>query len=298
MKIIIIALSILLILSVTILFLLKIQIKNIIKQLKLTDGTRDDRYISISLMDKDLTNLTSEINQLIIKQKENSLNIVKRENNLKKDIANISHDLRTPLTSIIGYLQLLKNAKLNKEYLEYVNIILNKAGILKKLINDFFELSYKEPSQNPPNFNKINLYDFITEIILEYTIDFEERSLEPILNFPKFPIFIMADTIILNRIFQNLITNALKYGKNNLIISIEDKDKVIIKFKNYIINSDEIEIEKVFERFYSHDKSRNNPISGLGLSIVKILVEKMNGKVYAAFEDDYFTIVISFPKII
>ncbi len=277
------------------LFLLKREIRSIKKQIHdYENGV--EKPIDIVLLDKDLTELAAEINKNQSLLKEDKLSIIRREHHLKETISNISHDLRTPLTSLIGYLQLLHKTNLTGEQEEYLNISVSRGKYLQTLINDFYDISVLENTDNVPNFIKINLNNILTEIVLSFTEQFEQKNIIPTINYPNAPTYVLADEIMLKRIITNLISNVIRYGTKELKITISNNHFIDVKFQNLISSTTKIDINKLFEKFYTVDISRNQSGSGLGLYIVKLLTEKMNGKVSANFNDNELVISLLLVK--
>ncbi|SFD15314.1 sensor histidine kinase [Clostridium uliginosum] len=279
-----------------VLYNVKRQIKNILSQIK-EINSGDLNNISVSLVNNDVIELAAEINRIINTKDELRIEVLKSEKNLKESIANISHDFRTPLTSIIGYIQLLGRSKLDEKQRGYLEITQNKSYELKNLADDFFELSVLESSEVTPIFTRINVENLLSYVILENIKMIEDANLNLEVNISHKPVFIYADEAMLKRIMQNLISNAVKYSKKDFIITLEEKDQVRIKVKNSIDDEENIDTEKLFERFYKCDKARSKKGTGLGLAIVKLLTEKMNGTVSAIAIRGYLEIVINFKVI-
>jgi signal transduction histidine kinase len=204
--------------------------------------------------------------------------------------------LRTPLTSIAGYVQMLESEKTSKEKKsEYYNIIRRRIETLVKMLDEFFEFTRIESDEYPLQLEKINAGNVLADVISLFYYDFISKGEEPNIQIPSTPIYIHADKDALTRIFQNLIKNYLNHGTGNISISIkEEGNHVCITFKNYAPNIDSKEAESLFKRFYTADKSRTKKTTGLGLSIVKNLVAKMNGKVEAYVEDSFLIINVTF----
>lgn len=294
MLIIIIVLSILFVYYFISLFLLKREMKSIKNQLhKYSKGV--EKPIDIVFINKYLTELAAEINKNQSLQKENKLSCLKRERHLKESILNISHDLRTPLTSIIGYLQLLQKTCLTDEQREYLDISLSRGRYLQSLISDFYDISILE-SRDIATL-KINLDNIIIDMVLSFTEQLEEKNIKPIIKLLDTPTYVMADETMLKRVIINLISNTIKYGTKELKIELLEKGFIEVTFQNEVENNKSIDISRLFEKLYTTDSSRNQTGSGLGLYIVKILVQKMGGNVSANFKDNKLIISLFLVKI-
>ena len=297
MKLLVILLIIIIMFLFAVLYNVKRQIKDMLMQIKQININKSNNNISISLINKDIIELAAEINRNIDYQNELRRGVVNQERELKDSIANISHDLRTPLTSIIGYIQLLMKSELNDNQEKNLKIVQKKSYELKNLVNDFFELSLLESDETLPCFIRINICNLISDIVIENVEILEKANLSLEFNIPNDPLFIYADEIMIRRIMQNLISNAVKYSNKDLIIILEQKDKIQINVRNSINNTKDINIEKLFDRFYMGDKSRSKTGTGLGLAIVKLLTEKMNGTISAKVLNDYLEIIIEFEEV-
>ncbi len=294
MMIILILLSISMILLMFYIFYLKTQIKSIGKQLENISEGKTEKKIDISLLDRDIEALASNINRNIDFQRQLRIDVFRNEQKLKDSIASISHDLRTPLTSIMGYLQLLEKSELSDKQKEKVDILKKKSELLQNLITSFFEITIIENDNVNVKLEKINLNNFISEIMLSSIYSFKNANIQPIFDVPDTTIFIEADKLILQRIIQNLISNTLKYANGYIKISLVQKEHVELSFKNKVEAPKNINVDLLFEKFYTADKARSSGSTGLGLAIVKLLAEKINAKVAAEINGNILSLKIIF----
>lgn len=268
----------------------KKQIRDISAQIKEFKDRKTNKKINIQITDKSIEELAFEINEYLELYKRNEQEKVTFENTLKQGIANMSHDLRTPLTSIIGYLKLLQNDEIDKE--DALAILKNKTNKLNVLINDFFELASVESEDYELDMTRVNLANIVSEEILSLYEAFESRGFEPKINILDKPIFIMGDKDSLERIVDNLISNALKYAERDIKIDLEEvSGNAILTISNVCTTLGKEDVIHIFDRFYMADQVRKGQGVGLGLSIVKSLIEKMNGNIIAKLEEDELSII-------
>ncbi len=213
-------------------------------------------------------------------------------------ITNVSHDIKTPLTSIINYVDLLKEEGLESENAkEYLRIIDEKSLKLKKLTEDLVEASKASSGNIKLNLEKININELIRQITGEFKDKFSEKNLEPIITEAEEDIEITADGKQLSRVFDNLFSNISKYAMPNTRVYIDIKksgEKTKIELKNISNQKLNITAEELMQRFVRGDSSRNTEGSGLGLSIAQSLVELQNGTFQLFLDGDFFRVTIEF----
>lgn len=280
-----------LILFLYIIFILK-QLKSINKQLdkRLIENTRQP--LNIELFNKTITNLSKNINRCLKLEEKRRLESINDQKQFKELISNISHDLRTPLTSIKGYQQLLEKTPLDKHQVQLLKTAQKSTDELGLLIENFFEYSYLVTAKTEPNLKKININNLIVECVLSYIAIFEEKNLN--VNIKETPpVFVLGDKNMLIRIIENLLNNCAKHSLGDIDIKIEFLQNAKITFTNPINQDTNINVDKLFHRFYTSDSTRNKS-TGLGLSIVEFLVKQMNGNVGAYLNKTDHTLSIFF----
>lgn len=276
------------------LFLLKRDIKKMNDQFQTIESERN-QLIELNLVDSSLNSLAESINNQLLNQKSIRIASVRRESELKETISNISHDLRTPLTAIVGYLQLLEREDLSEKQQEYIQIILEKALVMRDLTHSFFELSYYESKEVESDLEQINLSHLLIDEILRETASFEKKSIVPEIDIQE-DCWVYADKKFLTRIIQNILANILQHGEDTAQFTLFKNEKTILKISNHYDPSLEIDSSRLFDRFYTSDGSRSGKGNGLGLSIVKLLAEKLNTTVSATAEEGLFTIQVEFEN--
>ncbi|QAA33413.1 sensor histidine kinase [Clostridium manihotivorum] len=281
-------------------FYIERQITSLIKQLSEINKNKDRRKVTLGLSNKRLEILGELINESIDIRIQSEAERIKVEKDLRQTIANMSHDLRTPLTSIIGYLQLLKLDDADKaEKNEYLHTAEHRAKSLEVLLNDFYELSLIESLDYELNMEKLNISKVLQQIVLDRYSDFMERNIRPSINIPDKNFYIIAEKKSIERVIENILTNAIKYAKDAIDVSLtQEQGKLIITISNTFTNLSEKDMASLFDRFYMADKSRSGKGTGLGLAIAKGLVEKMDGSITAKINDDRFKICCCFKASI
>ena len=229
------------------------------------------------------------------------------EENLKSErlktelITNVSHDLKTPLTSIINYVDLLKKENVQDEKIkEYIRIIDEKSMRLKKLTEDLVEASKASSGNIKLQLEKIDVKQIIQQITGEFEDKFEKNNLEIITTFPKEEANIKADGRYLSRVLENLCSNISKYTMPNTRVYIDvikENGNIKIQFKNISKEKLNISADELMQRFVRGDSSRNTEGSGLGLSIAQSLTELQHGKFELILDGDLFKTVITFEKL-
>lgn len=276
--------------------LYKREIKNISKKLKFIKDNDTNMKINLQVREREINEMANQLNHIINYYKVEKTSISRAQHEFKEEITNISHDLRTPLTSIAGYVQMLESQKTPEEKKgEYFNIIRGRIETLIKMLDELFEFARIESDEYLLQLEKTNVTNVLADVISQFYYDFLSKGQEPSIELPLEPIYIHADKDALTRIFQNLIKNYLNHGSGNISISVKEVEKKVqISFKNHTLDIDNAEAKRLFQRFYTADKSRTKKTTGLGLAIVKNLVTKMNGKIESYVEDSFLIIDIIF----
>ena len=231
----------------------------------------------------------------------NAINERLKSERLKTElITNVSHDIKTPLTSIINYVDLLKKENIEGEKAnEYLGILDNKSQRLKKLTEDLVEASKASSGAIKLNMEKLNVNELIKQISGEFQDKFEAHKLEEIISFPEEEAYIEADSRYLYRVLENMYSNIAKYaleGTRVYIDIVDEDNKIYIKLKNVSKQKLNISADELMQRFVRGEASRNTEGSGLGLSIARSLTELQNGKFNIYLDGDLFKVTIEFEK--
>lgn len=290
---IIVILLIIIIFLICYLFFVKRDLLRIQKNIKEFKDNDSNLSIHKEVSMKELSGLIHEINLLIHENKKIKVEVEKKNSDLKKMITNISHDLRTPLTSALGYIDMVVKEE-SKDEKKDLKIIEARLKRLEELIHSFFEFSKIVSSDTLPEFTEINLIGTIEECIAHSYDDFQNQNREIIFSHELKKYQMLSNKQLLTRIFDNLIGNAYKHGIGTLEITVIQKDMIEIIFSNPLRNKD-IDIEHIFDEFYTIDMSRTKGNTGLGLAIAKEFTETLNGTITARKKKDNLEIIIQLP---
>ncbi len=238
--------------------------------------------------------LLEQVNRLLELRRQDQSVWREREQSLRRQIANVSHDLRTPLTSILGYLQLLEDENLGEEERrEYLAVVESRAKALQSLITGFYDLSRLEGGEFPLNREPVNLYASLSGLLAAFYGDFTEKGFDMTVELEEHLPPVLADSGGVLRVFTNLIRNALDHGRGKMTVKLyRDGDEVVSLFANDTDELTEEDLPHIFDRFFTSDKMRTGRNTGLGLAIVKALAEQMGCRVEADLRNGYFSISI------
>lgn len=269
------------------------------KQLDRMRENESKTRITLSSPNRAAEELFAAINQ-VLDLRENSLaDYHRQERSLREQIANVSHDLRTPLTSILGYLQLLEAPDLiEEERRQYLKVIEARAKALQSLITAFYDLTRIEGGSYPLEREQVDLYRVLSELIAQFYGDFERSGFDVDVDLDRDLPSVWGDAGAVSRVFANLIGNALKHGHDFLRISLYRLgDSLVTEFTNDGRDLTQEDAAHVFDRFFTADKTRSAQNTGLGMSIVRALVEQMGNEVTAELRDGIFTVRVLWKPV-
>lgn len=252
-------------------------------------STDTNTLIDISCGDRYMLDLANSVNQQLRKLQKERHRFQQGDLELKNAITNISHDLRTPLTAACAYLDLLEQEELSEKARHYLAQIQNRTEVLKNLTEELFRYSVVTSSQEL-KFEKVNVVNVLEDSLLAFYGMMQEKGIRPQIDLPESPIWHELDINAVNRIFSNIISNALKYTDGDFSVCIK-KDGCIV-FSNTAENLDPLIIGRLFDRFYTVEAGRNS--TGLGLSIAKLLTERMGGLIKADYSNGKLSVTLQF----
>ena len=253
--------------------------------------TDTNTLIDISSADRDMRRLASSINRELKKLREARHRFEQGDLELKNAVTNISHDLRTPLTAICGYLDLLEAEEKSGRAEQYLHIIRDRAELLTQLTEELFRYSVIISTENSGTREPVNVGGVLEECVASFYTALRERNIEPEIRIPAQKVIRTLDRSALVRVFSNLLNNAVKYSDGDLDITLSQDGTVT--FANTASGLNEVQVGRLFDRFYTVEAARKS--TGLGLSIVRTLVERMNGTISAGYANGRLSITIMFP---
>lgn len=245
--------------------------------------------IGISSRDKYMCRLANDLNAQLRALREMRHRYQNGDKELKSAVTNISHDLRTPLTAICGYLDLLEAEEKSEQTARYVAQIANRIEVLKSLTEELFRFSVisAEPALNP---ERLNVCRVLEDTLISFYAALEGKGIHTEISLPESPVWRTLDASALSRIFSNIVSNAVKYSDGDFSVSMSKDGRIV--FSNTAHTLSAVDVEKLFDRFYTVNSARSS--TGLGLSIAKILVERMGGNISADYKGNLLSITLSF----
>ena len=248
--------------------------------------------ITIDGRDKSVRRLAANLNLRLKELRSLRLKYEHGDLELKNAVANVSHDLRTPLTAIIGYLELLEKEKMSADAKRYTRIIVNRIETLKQLAEELFRYSVvTSPDYDSPK-ERLCVNAVLEECIAAHYSSLVKAGITPQIIMPEIPVYRVVNRVALTRIFSNLLGNAIKYSDGDLSITLTKECE--ISFSNTATKLTEVQVHRLFDRFYTVENARES--TGLGLSISRVLAEKSGGEISAEYADKILTVTVSLPS--
>ena len=249
--------------------------------------------IDISSSDKNVRRLANTINGQLRKLRTERRRFQQGDLELKNAVTNISHDLRTPLTALSGYLELLEQEEKSESVNRYIEIMKDRVDILTQLSEELFRYSVIISTKDNITKEQVIINTVLEESIAAFYTVLTERNIVPEIQISEIKVVRMLDRSALSRVFSNLISNVIKYSDGDLKIVLSENGEIV--FSNMASGLDEIQVGRLFDRFYTVEAARKS--TGLGLTISKTLVEQMKGTISATYENNRLSIHIFFPVI-
>ena len=247
--------------------------------------------LSLPSRDREMRLLTSTLNQELRSLRQDRLRYQQGDQELKDAVAGISHDLRTPLTAISGYLELLKSQQLPPDATRYLEQVESRTQSMKRLTEELFQYSVAASTEKL-ELQPVDLGRALEETLLAFCGALESRGITPEIHLTEKKVIRYLDPGALNRVLGNLLTNALKYSPGDLSITLDESGRIAVS--NSAPQLDPITTGRLFDRFYTVEAAKNS--TGLGLSIAKALTERMGGRIWAEFSQGRLTLLVEWQS--
>lgn len=270
-------------------YLMKKSVREIEEKLSEKLQTETNTLIDISSRDEDLRRLADTLNVELRRLREERWRFKQGDKELKDAVTNISHDLRTPLTAVCGYLDLLKKEEKSETAAGYLSIIENRTQVMRELTEELFDYSLLSSAEEEKK-ESVCLNAALEESIASFYGAIRQSGIEPEISITERRIERNLDAMALTRIFGNIINNAMKYSDGDFKVELKEDGTII--FSNSAKNLNSVAAERLFDRFYTVETGRNS--TGLGLSISKLLTERMGGKIRAEYQEGRLIIFVVF----
>jgi signal transduction histidine kinase len=272
---------------------IKRELRRLRRQLDGIIQTDTNAHLTVATSDKDVAALTASINAMLERNRRDLFEKGRAEAALKRAVTNISHDLRTPLTSALGYLQMLEQRDVAPDERErYLATIHGRLDALSALMNSLFEFAQVMESSAELDIQNINVCNVLRDSLSEFYTELESKGFIVDANIPDTPVLRLCDEDALRRVFQNLIKNVCVHGREYLRIRL---DGGAIEIANKADGLDELDAGRIFDRFYTADASRTSKNTGLGLAIAGELTERMGGCISACVTDELLVMQVTLP---
>ena len=298
MEIVIGILTGIILILVVILWKYQRQVKDIFRQLAFLKEHDSNMLFSRQIEFGGIGQLTDMLNDMLFQRRKERIEYLKKEKIISDTYTSLSHDIRTPLTSLDGYFQLLEESHNQEEQQHYIRIIQERISSLKEMLEELFTFTKLKNASYHLELSPCNINRILKDTIFSYYEEWKEKQIEPEIDITEEVLCMNGNASVLRRVIQNIIKNGLVHGESKIKIVLKQKDDTItLCISNQVQNPQEIDVERVFERFYKADTGRGGNSSGLGLPIAKEFVVQMNGSITAKLEDNEFMVVINFPKL-
>ena len=274
--------------------MLKVSMAEIRAQLADWLKTDTNTLISISSSDRQLRLLAADLNRQLRQLRRQRRQYLDGDKELKDAVTNISHDLRTPLTAICGYLDLLEAEEKSEKVTRCFMAIQNRAEVLKQLTEELFRYSIIMSVQEPVQLEPLCVNVILEQSIVSFYATLTKRGITPQIDITEKKIMRTLNRTAFLRVLNNILNNAVKYSGGDLNILLTETGEII--FSNTAKNLNDVQVGKLFNRFFSVETARNS--TGLGLAIAKTLVEQMQGTITAQYHDSVLSVCIDFPQTV
>ena len=292
MEIGIIVVLVIALLTITIKYILyRRQIKDICRQIQFVSEDITNHRVRTDLTEKELVELAQLLNEMSDKHNKEAVDLINKDRRLKETLTSVSHDIRTPLTSLKGYFELLMSEEDTDKKLQYAGVMNERMDNLSALLDELFTYTKLQNQDYKLELEKCDMTRLVLDTIFSFYESFKQAKIEPKLDIDEKKHIAMANDVAMKRVISNIVKNAVVHGVGQLEISYGvDEDKLYFVCKNKVAHPEDIDVTQIFDRFYKADKARSEKSTGLGLAIAKEFTEKMGGSIKAELEGDVFAV--------
>lgn len=280
------------------LLLIRRQHLSICRQLRFIREEKSRKRLEVDFEGFGEGKMAGEINETLDDVRRQKRAMHEREKLIADAYANLSHDIRTPLTSLDGYMQLLSDAKTPEERERYTTVTRERIDTLKELLEDLFTYTKLKNEAYEIELSPVSLRSVVSETVLSYYETWQQAGVTPEISVSEEPLLVNGNETAVKRILHNLTKNAVLHGRNRLLVSLAKEDgEAVLTVANPVEHPEEIEIGRVFEQFYTADRMHRQASSGLGMAIAKEMTERMKGTIRATLNGDTFAVAIRIPLL-
>lgn len=274
------------------------QMKNICRQLSFLMKKDSNMLLTGDVRIGGIGKLLDTLNDYLLIQRKKERYYQEKEKTIANTYTSLSHDIRTPLTSLDGYFQLLETSDTEEEQKKYITIIQDRIKSLKDMLEELFTFTKLKNASFQLELSKCCINQMVKDTIFSYYDEWMEKEIEPHISITDTLLYMKGNEQAIRRVLQNIIKNGLDHGEKEVDISLQEMEqKIVIEIKNKVYHPENIDITQVFTQFYKADMARSKTSSGLGLSIAKEFVLQMQGEISARIEEEKFCVCIQFDKI-
>ena len=271
------------------------QVKDICRQLAFLMKHDSNMFIHREFGLGGIGMLSDRLNDLLELRRKEKQYYQEKETLIADTYTNLSHDIRTPLTSLDGYFQLMEACENVEEQRRYLNIIHERIHSLNEMLEELFMFTKLKNESYRLELTSCCINRILKETVFSYYDDWVRREIQPDIQITEEQLYIDGNKQGLSRIIQNVIKNGLDHGEKKIRIVLKrEQNRAVLRISNQVIASEQIDIEHVFDRFYKADAARSKTSTGLGLSIAREFVRRMNGEIGAKIEENEFIVEMSF----
>lgn len=272
------------------------QVKDICRQLTFLLENESCMWISREFDGGGIGMLADTLNELLERRRKEKRRYQEKERLIADTYTNLSHDIRTPLTSLDGYVQLMEDCESVEEQKRYLDIIHERIHSLNEMLEELFTFTKLKNETYQLEMMPCSINRILKETVFSYYDEWVRREIQPDIRITEEELCVYGNPQGMSRIIRNVIKNGLDHGEKKIRTVLERKgDQAVLEISNQVTDPEKIDIEQVFGRFYKADDARSKASAGLGLSIVQELVKRMGGEIKATLKEDVFRTEICFP---